>query len=149
MSIKVEKSKNDQLRQGDEVLIAKEEGTACPVKILEEYLNRFNIDPLSDQFIFRRLIKTKKSYKLASNNKPIGYSTFRDHLRKTLRGFVPDPQVYGTHSFRSGGASAAANSGVPDRVFQRHGRWKSATPKDGYVEDSTDVKLSVSKSLGL
>ena len=115
MSIKVEKSKKDQLRQGDEVLIAKGEGTACPVKILEEYLNRFNIDPLSDQFIFRRLIKTKKSYKLASNNKPIGYSTFRDHLRKTLRGFVPDPQVYGTHSFRSGGASAAANSGVPDR----------------------------------
>ena len=103
MSIKVEKSKNDQLRQGDEALIAKGEGTACPVKILEEYLNRFNIDPLSDQFIFRWLIKTKKSYKLASNNKPIGYSTFRDHLRKTLRGFVPDPQVYGTHLFRSGG----------------------------------------------
>ena len=48
-----------------------------------------------------------------------------------------------------GGASAAANSGVPDRVFQRHGRWKSATAKDWYVEDSTDVKLSVSKSLGL
>ena len=80
---------------------------------------------------------------------PIGYSTFRDHLRKTLRGFVPDPQIYGTHSFRSWGASAAANSGVPDRVFQRHGRWKSASAKDGYVEDSTDVKLSVSKSLGL
>ena len=100
------------------------------------------------------MIKTKKSYKLASNNKPIGYSTVRDHLRKTLRGFVPDPQVYGTHSFRpggggGGGASAVANSGVPDRVFQRHGRWKSATAKDGYVEDSTDVKLSVSKSLGL
>ena len=84
MSIKVEKSKNDQLRQGDEVLIAKGEGRACPVKILKEYLNRFNIDPLSPQFIFRRLTKTKKSYKLASNNKPIGYSTFRDHLCKTL-----------------------------------------------------------------
>ena len=50
---------------------------------------------------------------------------------------------------RGGGASAAANSGVPDRVFQRHGCWKSATAMDGYVEDSTDVKLSVSKSLGL
>ena len=101
MSIKVEKSKNDQLRKGDEVLIAKGEGTACPVKILEEHLNRFNIDPLSDQFIFRRLIKTRKSYKWASNNKPIGYSTFRDHLRKTC--FIPDAQVYGTHSFRSWG----------------------------------------------
>lgn len=151
MSIKVEKSKNDQLRQGDEVLISEGEGATCPVKILKEYLNMFCIDPMSNEFIFRQLIKTKKSYKLVCNNKPISYSTFRDHLRKSLRGFVSDPQVYGTHSFRSGGggASAAANSGVPDRVFQRHGRWKSASAQDGYVKDSTDVKLSVSRSLGL
>ena len=149
MAIKVEKSKNDQLRQGDEVLIAEGEGATCPVKILKEYLNMFNIDPMSNEFIAKQLIRTKKSYKLASSNKPISCSTFRDHLRKFLRGFVPDPQVYGIHSFRWGEASAAANSGVPDRVFQRHGRWKSATAKDGYVKDSTDVKLSVSRSLGL
>ena len=53
LSIKVEKSKNDQLRQGDEVLIAKGEGTACPVKILEEYLNRVNIDPLVRPIYFQ------------------------------------------------------------------------------------------------
>ena len=47
------------------------------------------------------------------------------------------------------GASAAANSGVPDRVFLRHGHWKSASAKDWYVKDSTDVKLSVSRSMGL
>ena len=47
MSIKVEKSKNAQLRQGDEVLIAEGEGATCPVKILKEYLNMFNIDPMS------------------------------------------------------------------------------------------------------
>ena len=41
MSIKVEKSKNDQ--QGDEALIGEGEGATCPVKILKEYLNMFNI----------------------------------------------------------------------------------------------------------
>ena len=100
MSIKVEKSKNDQLRQGDEVLIAEGEGATCPVKILKEYSNMFNIYPMSNEFIFRQLIKTKNSYKLACNNKPVSYSTFRDHLRKSLRGFASDPQVYDTHSFR-------------------------------------------------
>jgi len=30
---------------------------------------------------------------------------------------VPDPSVYDTHSFRSGGATKAANSGVGERVF--------------------------------
>ena len=53
-----------------------------------------------------------------SKDKPVSYSTFRDHLSKSLRSVVPDPSVYGTHSFRSGGASTAANSGVADRVFQ-------------------------------
>ena len=44
MTIKVEKSKTDQLRQGDEVIIAKSGGIACPVSILQDYLTRLNID---------------------------------------------------------------------------------------------------------
>ena len=36
-----------------------------------------------------------------------------------------DPKRFGLHSLRSGGASAAANAGVPDRLFKRHGRWRS------------------------
>ena len=31
------------------------------------------------------------------------------------------------------GATKAANSGVGERVFQRHGRWKSVSAKDGYA----------------
>ena len=42
-----------------------------------------------------------------------------------------------------------ANSGVNDRVFQRHGRWKSVAAKDGYVKDDMSSRLAVSKSLGL
>ena len=148
MIIKVEKSKTDQLRQGDEVVIARSGSSACPVSILQQYLSRLNIDPYSDELIFRQLVKTKSSYKMVSKDKPISYSTFRDHLSKSLRSIVPDPSVYGTHSFRSGGASMAANSGVGDRVFQRHGRWKSVSAKDGYVKDDIASRISVSKSLG-
>lgn len=56
---------------------------------------------------------------------------------------------FGLHSLRSGGASAAANAGVPDRFFKRHGRWKSENAKDGYVKDSLDERLKVSHNLGL
>ena len=73
----------------------------------------------------------------------------RGQLTKCLQSIVPDPSVYGTHSFQSGGASRAANSGVNDRVFQRHGRWKSVAAKDGYVKDDMSSRLAVSKSLGL
>ena len=56
-------------------------------------------------------------------------------------------QNFGLHSFRSGGATAAANAGVPDRMFKRHGRWKSDKAKDGYIKDDTSSLLSVSKSI--
>eukprot|EP00731_Ephydatia_muelleri_P026444 Em0018g544a len=51
-------------------------------------------------------------------------------------------------SLRAGGATAAANAGVPDRLFKRHGCWRSESAKDGYVKDSVERRLSVSKSLG-
>ena len=52
-------------------------------------------------------------------------------------------------SLWSGGASAAANAGVPDRLFKCYGRWRSESAKDGYVKDSMTALMSVSESLNL
>ena len=60
-----------------------------------------------------------------------------------------DPSQFGMHSLRAGGATAAGNGGVPDRLFKRHDRWRSETAKDGYVKDSVENRLEVSKHLGL
>ena len=48
-----------------------------------------------------------------------------------------------------GGATTAAGSGVPDRLFKRHGRWRSDKAKDGYVEDSVQSQLKVTQNLGI
>lgn len=58
-----------------------------------------------------------------------------------------DKNQFSPHSLRAGGATAAA--GIPDRLFRRHGRWKSETAKDGYVKESEAALLSVSKGLNL
>ena len=60
-----------------------------------------------------------------------------------------DKRKFGVHSLRSGGALAAANAGVPDRMFQRHGRCQSEDAKDGYIQDALDERLTVSCNLGL
>ena len=67
--------------------------------------------------------------------------------KMTQLGF--DPKLFGLHSPRAGGATAAANAGVADRLFKRHGRWRSETAKDGYVKDDVPSLLSVSRSLDL
>ena len=42
----------------------------------------------------------------------------------------------------------AANAGVSDRFFERHGRWwKTDQAKGGYIEDKLESLLSVYKSL--
>ena len=52
MIITVVKRKTDQLRQGDEVVIAQSEGNVCPVFFLKEYLKKLDISPDSSEFIF-------------------------------------------------------------------------------------------------
>ena len=70
-------------------------------------------------------------------------------MLEAFKDIVPDISAVGTRSLRSGGATAAANAGVPNRPFKRHGRWASESAKDGYVEDSLSSRLSVSKALGI
>ena len=53
------------------------------------------------------------------------------------------------HSLRAGGATAAANLGVNDRLFKKHGRWKSEKVKNGYIHENIETKLIVTKNLGL
>ena len=73
----------------------------------------------------------------------------RELLKEKLQQLGFPSNEYSLHSSRAGEATAAAEAGIPDRVFKRHGQWKSDNAKDGYVEDSMDKHLFVSRSLGL
>ena len=84
---------------------------------------------------------------MVSSNKPITYSAIRGYFKTCFKDIVPDIAAFSTHSVRAGGASTAANAAVPDRLFQRRGRWRSVSAKDGYVDNSLVSRLSVSKKL--
>ena len=112
MVIKVLKSKNDQRRRGNEVVISELPCPACPVKLLKKYLAKFEIPPDSRGLIFRPISKGKDSCKMIAPDKPISYSTMRQAFRRDLKAIGADPSKFGLHSLRSGGATMAANSGV-------------------------------------
>ena len=105
----------------------------------------------AEDFIFRpaTYYKSKGSYSLRRTNRSISYSTARDQILKLLGQIGLNLKDFGLHSLRSGGASAAANHGVKDRLFKRHGRWKTESVKDGYVKDDLNKLLSVTSNLGL
>ena len=149
LSVFIESSKTDKFREGAWVLIAKTGTQLCPVVNLQKYLTWTDFPSESEFYLFRRLSSTKCGRRLRQENKFLSYSTFRELFLSAFKPHVRDISKYCLHSLRAGGATAAANNGIPDRLFKRHGRWLSETAKDGYVKNSVDERLRVSMSLGL
>lgn len=151
VSLFIERSKTDVYKEGSTVVISRTPNDTCPVAMLERYLRKANIMPSSEEFIFRSLLycKKSKSYKLRNGNKPLSYTRAREILLDALKSLGLESGNFGLHSLRSGGATAAASNGITDRLFKKHGRWKSEKAKDGYVQENLLEKLSVSKKLGI
>jgi len=110
-------SKTDQFHHGDQVPIAHTKTDTCPVVMLEHYLQVAQIFAGSGEFLFRPITRTKTGEKLKLSGKLV-YSTLWELFKKklTVLGF---PAVqFELHGLWAGGATAAANAGVPDRLLK-------------------------------
>lgn len=118
--------------------------------IFSTYLARIKQDPSEhDSYIFRPLLRCRTGHKLVLVIKPLSYLTIRDHFKASFKGIAPHISRFGTHSLRAGAASAAANGQDSDRFFQRHGRWKTVSAKNWYVDDNLASRITVSKMMGI
>jgi len=146
----VEKSKCDQHREGHIVFISRLKSQYCPVQLLERFVTACNVDKKLDKnfFLIPRLFNTKKGYS-ASKTQGIGYTRAREIFLEKLKDLNLDNHNLGLHSLRSGGATAAAEGNIDERLISKHGRWSSEKSKNGYIKDSVDKRLKISKSLGL
>ncbi|CAH3183799.1 unnamed protein product, partial [Porites evermanni] len=86
---------------------------------------------LPDAVLASRVPSTYSNYNCYKpRSKGLSYSRLRELVLQAFKDVVPGISAIGTHSLRSGGATAAANAGVPHRLFKRHGRWASESAKD-------------------
>ena len=150
VTLYVAKSKTDKHKQGSHVNISKTGKCTCPYEMLKMYLQKAGIPSESDCYIFRAITFCKKNncYRLR-NSGPLSYTRARDLLLSALESLGIDKSKFGLHSLPAGGATAAANAGVNDRLFKKHGRWRSENAKDGYVKEDLKSLLSVFKSLDI
>ena len=151
MRLFIEKSKTDQCREGAWVYISRAYSIACPVTILERYLSLAVFKKGSEKYLFRAVsyFRSLGRHKLRPGNSPITYSCARELILKVFKEVGLESRLFGTHSLRAGGATAAAENQVPDRLFKKHGRWRSERVKDGYVKEGLNQLLLVSINLGL
>ena len=107
MRIVIKASKTDPFRVGCTIRIAALNTPVCPVLLMREYLgcHPTGAGPL---FLWRA-----------------GQFLIRQDVVLMLRRCFPGVTNINTHSFRIGGASAAASAGIPDSQIQILGRWSS------------------------
>ena len=150
MKLFIEKSNTDMYRKGKWVyIISKCDSEICPVQNLKIYLECdgiFNSD--YDSYLFMSYLWKQRKINLIVFT-PLSFTRTREILLKALQSIRLEKKDFRLHSLRSGGETAPANAGVPDRLFKRHGRWESDKAKDRYVEDDVQHLLLVSRNLGL
>ena len=115
IAVFIESSKTDQYRDDSWIMIAKTGTQLCPVDNIKTYIEWAELK--SEDFLFCNLSKPKQGIKIRSDRKVMSYTNLRDEFLAALSPHVNDISKFCLHSLRAGGASAAANNGVKDRMF--------------------------------
>ena len=107
MHIYIKKSKTDPFRAGCTIRIGAVGTHLCPVEAMHQY-TRHQSNRDGPLFVFVN-----------------GSLLTRLHIKNLLSQSLPAATNIDTHSFRIGGATAAASAGVPNSTIQILGRWSS------------------------
>ena len=107
MHVRIKASKTDPFREGCTIRVAAVGTAVCPVSLMRQYL-RCHPTGSGPLFVWRS-----------------GFFLIRNDIVLLLRRCFPGVTNINTHSFRIGGASAAASAGIPDSQIQILGRWSS------------------------
>ena len=111
----VRKSKTDQAGAGQFVFLhAASQRALCPVRSLNALAM---LTPVLTGPIFTGQL----------GGIAVSKVTMLSRLHRLLTDLSRPTQLYGLHSLRSGGATAAAQGLVPERMIKAHGRWISDT----------------------
>ena len=139
----LEGSKPDVYREGRDVLISKPNSNTCPINMLLRYLSSAGIKHDSTDSIFRPIsfCKSSGTYKL----RKVKLSHTGETMLSALEILRLDKKQIRINSLRSAGATAAATAGVDDRLFMKHGRWKTDLAKDCDVKENILYSFSVTK----
>ena len=141
--ISLNQRRNYPLREQKQFYHVMEKRKCVSIMIKLTEVNIHNINN-SDEFIFQKASYIKKldSYTLRKGDH-LSYTRVREIVLEKLGKKGLNTSKLGLYSLRSGGATQAANSGVCDRLFKKHGRWKSESATDRYVKEDDNITRSV------
>ena len=142
--ILITKSKTDKFRNGSHVYLKKSTNSNSISSLFTKYLSKSGLSIGENHFLFFPLKKVKGAYFIT--NKILSYASYRDIVKKLISKIGLNPDDYGTHSMRSGGATALAPQTTEHELLIT-GRWSDPRSIRSYVEMSESSRLNISKAL--
>ncbi|VDI52067.1 Hypothetical predicted protein [Mytilus galloprovincialis] len=110
------------------------------LRSLANKMSSFIVGSKAENISKKPIFRSKGIATLIHQNKKMSYTSAKENIVKRIRIVAPNLNLC-LHSLRSGGATAAAQSDVNERFIKRHGRWKSDTSKDGYIDDTFEKRM--------
>ena len=105
--------------QSSKLTISRTGKPTCPVAMNEAHMHRTVMSCIDERFLLQPICRSKNGETLRESG-GISDNCLRD-LFKKLKKLGYSPKDFSLYSFRAGGATKAANAGVPDRLFKRYG----------------------------
>jgi integrase len=117
--VTIRMSKTDQERKGREVAIPRRDGSACPIRALECWLDVYGI---CEGAVFRPINRAGRI-----SNETLSADAVSVILKRRLKETGCDPSDYSGHSLRAGFVTEAVNAGIPTwKIRQQTGHSSDA-----------------------
>ena len=94
----------------------------CAADLLYQYMQYYKLWRYPDALLFPKLKDN-----VINPEQPMSVNWFRSAFRAALRISGVDPNGFGTHSLRAGGATDLFKAGVSYPNIKKYGRWKTDT----------------------
>ena len=145
--VHVARSKTDQIGQGEVKNIMSNDSACCPVQIIKRYIAMLKYQPSDNGFFQPRVRTDPDGSQRGLPSTKLAYSAALQELKTLLAFLGRNPEEYGEHSGRRGGATTASEAGAHWTDLKIHGRWKSDTTAQKYIEATTKKRNTIPEVL--
>ena len=145
MVFKIVSSKTDVFRKGKELFLAKQSGEKSVIRLFNLYLEKGRLEIGENKFVFG-VIRSDNKGEYVDGKSQLSYGKCLEIVRAAVKAQGVNPEKFGTHSARSGGASTLASKVTPFELMVT-GRWADARSIRNYVEVPERRRFDISRNL--
>ena len=146
LKILIPSSKTDSFRQGKFVFLSRKNHSVF--KLIAQYLSKANLDFGQNHFFFGPIEFNKVKRRFEVGNKKLSYDVYNKIYKDAVSKLGLNPDNYGTHSARSGGASCLAPH-ISQFDLMLSGRWSDPRSIGSYVETPDVRRYEINEILNI